>query len=106
MRVVERAREHARTVDQFRSVAAAFEANPSVEWVHGRCTIGTTGIIGPITVLPPAVPIQNDAILTYADVRYLGIKVTAYDKVGATATTTFPDLRIVFTSSEERTAAP
>lgn len=82
------------------------EASPLLERWQGGCYSGSTGILGPIVVLPPAVPIRRTAILTYADVEYRGITVTVYDKVGATATTTFPDVRIVFTSPEERTAAP
>jgi len=82
------------------------EASPVLEEWQGGCYYGSTGILGPIVVLPPAVLTQRTAILTYADVEYRGITVTVYDKVGATATTSFPDLRIVFPSPEERAAAP
>ena len=57
-------------------------------------------------LLPPAVPTPTDAFVTHLDVEFVGITATAYDKAGESATATFPDLRIVFTTGEEVATLP
>ena len=64
------------------------------------------GIGGPWVVMPPAIATQNEAILTYLDVNYAGNKITVWDKMGANAVLNLPDLRVVYTTAEEKLAAP
>lgn len=49
---------------------------------------------------------QLTVFLTSVDVEYEGITVTAYDKIGGSATAIFPDLRIVYSTSEEVVTPP
>jgi hypothetical protein len=55
---------------------------------------------------PPSVPQGIDVFLTYADVEYRDIAVTVYDKVGAKAAVTFPNLKIKYTTWEEKRVSP
>lgn len=55
---------------------------------------------------PPAPDTAIDVFVTYVDVEYAGISVTVYDAAGASATTTFPNLRIVYTTEQEKLNAP
>jgi hypothetical protein len=80
-------------------------ASSNLESWPGGCG-SAEGLIFPVVVLPPAVPVQRTAIVSLIEAEYLGITVTVYDKVGASATTTFPDWHIVFTTVKERSAAP
>ena len=59
-----------------------------------------------LLLLPPAAPATTSVFLTYLDVEFIGISVTVYDKVGANASITFPDLRVVYTTAEEKAVAP
>ena len=54
----------------------------------------------------PAVASPQNVFITYMDVEYGGISVTAYDAAGASVTAHFPNLRLVYSTAEERTAAP
>ncbi len=75
-------------------------------WNGGCYNAPPYWVFGPIVVLPPVVPSKLTAIISYADVRYHGISVTVHDATGASASSSFPDWRIVFTSPEEKAAAP
>jgi hypothetical protein len=46
-------------------------------------------------VYPPAVPVAIEVSLTRMDVEYRGIHATVYDAAGASASTSFPPLRLV-----------
>ncbi len=59
-----------------------------------------------VGVYPPAVATPRNIFITYADIEYKGIRVTVYDAAGSTATATFPDLRLVYQTLEERQATP
>ena len=59
-----------------------------------------------VGVYPPAVASPRNIFITYADIEYKGISVTVYDAAGASATATFPDLRLVYQTAEERQATP
>lgn len=83
------------------------DASPVVEDFAGFCYApGTYQVYGPFRVVPPAVPSPIDAGIHYATVDYYGIKVTVYDKVGATATVTYPTLRVTFKVYPETTPFP
>jgi len=64
------------------------------------------GYLDQYTLQPPAVASPTTAFVTYMEAQFIGVSVTVYDKVGATATTSFPDLRVAYTTSEEATVAP
>jgi hypothetical protein len=59
-----------------------------------------------MNVVPPAVPQTKTIIVTYMDVVYNGMKVTVYDKVGASAVATYPSFHVVYTTSKERDLLP
>jgi hypothetical protein len=81
------------------------QALPIFGWPSG-CGIGLGGYLEWLLLLPPAAPVPTNVFLTYADEEFIGISVTVYDSSGASARTTFPNLRVVFTTSEEKTVAP
>lgn len=83
------------------------EASPVLEDFTGFCYApGTYQIYGPFRVVPPAVPSPRDAGIHYATVDYYGIKMAVYDKVGASATVTYPTLRVIFKVYPEPTPFP
>ena len=57
-------------------------------------------------VYPPAVPSPSDIFITYLDVEYTGITATVYDAAGLSAATSFPNLRLIHATEEERRVAP
>jgi hypothetical protein len=59
-----------------------------------------------LKLLPPATATPTDVFLTFVEVEYLGITVTVFDKVGESASTTFPDLRVAYSTTLESTIAP
>lgn len=82
-------------------------ASPVLEdWMGGCYSPGTYQIYGPFRVLPPAVPSPRDAGIHYATLDYYGIKMTVYDKVGASASVTHPTLRVTFKVPMETTPFP
>lgn len=80
-------------------------ASANLKWWGGGC-LYPNGFDYPYVVLPPVYPSERAATLTYAEVDYLGIRITVFDKVGASAVLPLPDLRIVFTTIEEKNAMP
>lgn len=54
---------------------------------------------------PAAIPPRN-IFVTYVDVTYIGVSVTVYDGAGDSAGAAFPDLRIIYTTDEERHTKP
>jgi hypothetical protein len=78
------------------------EASPALERLGGYCGGGFTSLQGPMNAVPPAVPQTTIVIVTYMDVVYNGLKITVYDKVGASAVATVPAYHVVFTTPEER----
>jgi len=72
----------------------------------GGCSTSQAMVAGPYFANPPAVPIRKAVVITYVELEFRGVKVTLYDKVGATAVANYPDFRIVFTTPEELTALP
>lgn len=64
------------------------------------------GYLDWITLNPPAVPLTLNVFVTFLDVEFRGTSVIVYDAAGDSATTTYPDLRIVYTTAEEQTIAP
>ena len=72
----------------------------------GGCGSFSDGILFPWIVMPPAAPSDTAAVVSLAEVRYIGVSVTVYDKVGASATTTFPDWHVTFLSREEEETLP
>ncbi len=72
----------------------------------GYCGSGSVGFGGPWMALPPAVPTETEVVLTYLDAEYIGGRVTVWDKVGANAVLQLPNLEIVYTTLEEKNAAP
>ena len=84
-----------------------FDAASNVQIWPGGCSFGgLPGILSTWIVVPPAVPSDTAAVVTLAEVRYFGISVTVYDKVGANATTTFPDWHVTFLSRDEEAVLP
>jgi hypothetical protein len=71
------------------------------EWNGGCYDTPPYWVLGPIVIVPPAVPARLNAIISYADVRFHGISVTVHDATGASASSSFPDWRIVYRSPEE-----
>ncbi len=57
-------------------------------------------------IVPPAVLSTRNLFITYADVEYSAISATVYDGAGASATAKFPKLRLIYTTIDERGAAP
>ena len=55
---------------------------------------------------PPAVVSASNIFITYLDVSYLGVTVTVYDGAGNSTSTVLPDLRIIYTTDEERYTEP
>jgi hypothetical protein len=72
----------------------------------GGCSTSQPIVDGPFYANPPAVPSRTVIVITYVDLEFRGVKVTLYDKVGATAVVHYPDIRIVFTTPEEQVALP
>lgn len=85
------------------SIAGNFD-----HFVHnaGGCISGGGRYIQWLLLSPPAVPTVTNVFLTYLDAEFIGISVTVYDKVGASATTTFPNLRVVYVTIMEKTVSP
>ena len=54
---------------------------------------------------PPTAP-PVEVFITSIEVEFRGISVTVYDAAGASAVATFPPIRLVYTSREEKAAAP
>jgi hypothetical protein len=80
------------------------DASPVLEPWNGGCTsAGAYDVYGPFYVLPPAAPSRREAAISYAQLEYYGIKLTVYDKVGASASVTYPTLRITFKIPMEST---
>lgn len=82
------------------------DLSPTLDNWGGGCSSSQALVSGPFTVVPPAVPSPKTVAITYVDLEFRGVTVTLYDKVGATAVASYPDLRIVFTTAEERIALP
>jgi hypothetical protein len=82
------------------------DLSPTLDNWGGGCGPSQALVSGPFTVVPPAVPSPKTVGITYVDLEFRGVTVTLYDKVGATAIASYPDIRIVFTTPEERTALP
>jgi hypothetical protein len=82
------------------------DASPVLEQWPGGCGGGDYNVQGPMNVVPPAVPQTKTIIVTYMDVVYNGMKVTVYDKVGASAVATYPSFHVVYTTSKERDLLP
>ena len=57
-------------------------------------------------IYPPAASPPIEVSVTYLDVEYRGISATVYDASGVTATTRWPNLRLIYTTEKERTVAP
>ncbi len=72
---------------------------------NGGCG-GGYEVYGPFYVLPPAVPSQRVASISYIQLEYYGIKVTVYDKVGASASATYPTLKLTLKIPDEPTPLP
>ena len=80
------------------------DASPVLERWNGGCTsAGSYDVYGPFYVLPPAAPSRREAGISYAQFEYYGITMTVYDKVGASASVTYPTLRIAFKVPMEST---
>ncbi len=69
------------------------------------CTCGPVSLEH-FGVYPPAVPSPEDILITYVEFEFRGISITAYDAGALSATTTFPDLRLIYAMTEEQNAAP
>lgn len=80
--------------------------SPTLDDWGGGCGSTNGMVAGPYTLIPPAVPSPKTVAITYVDQTFHGVKVTLYDKVGATAVATYPDIRLVLTTSREQTASP
>lgn len=78
----------------------------NVRQMGGGCGEFSAGVLYPWIVMPPVTPSDTIAVVSFVDVHYQGISVTVYDKVGASATTTFPDVHLRFTTQEEKTVLP
>ena len=83
-----------------------FGAASNVQLLPGGCGSFNDGIMYPWVVIPPAAPSDTAAVVSLAEVHYIGVSVTVYDKVGASATTTFPDWHVTFLSREEEETLP
>ena len=57
-------------------------------------------------IYPPAVPTAYDVSVTYLDVEYRGLRAVVYDAAGASATASFPNLRVIYMTNGERLAPP
>jgi hypothetical protein len=55
-------------------------------------------------VYPPAVPVAIEVSLTRMEVEYRGIHATVYDAAGASASTSFPPLRLLYAAPVEPNA--
>ena len=55
---------------------------------------------------PPVMEPAINIFITYIDVSYVGVCVTAYDVAGDSTMATFPDLRMIYTTDEERYTQP
>lgn len=82
-----------------------YEALPMFGRPSG-CATGPPGWLDWFVLLPPAASEPTDVFLTYIDQEFIGVTVTVYDSSGASAKATFPNLRVVFTTSEEKSVAP
>jgi hypothetical protein len=82
------------------------QLSPTLDNWPGGCGSGLGMVAGPYNVIPPAVPSPKTVAITYVDLEFMGVTVTLYDKVGATAVAHYPDIRIVLTTSKEQTALP
>ena len=80
--------------------------SPTLDNWGGGCGSTNGMVAGPYTLIPPAVPSPKTVAITYVDQTFHGVKVTLYDKVGATAVANYPDIRLVLTTSQEQTALP
>lgn len=63
-------------------------------------------MLSTLVVYPPAIAAPRVIFITYVDIEYTGISATVYDSGGLSATTTFPNLRLIYTGDEERRVAP
>lgn len=59
-----------------------------------------------LTISPPAVSSPVNVFVTYLDVEYQGVRATVYDVSGEFTSRTLPDIRVVYTTPEERTVEP
>ncbi|HET9940688.1 MAG TPA: hypothetical protein VFR25_06275 [Candidatus Eisenbacteria bacterium] len=80
--------------------------SPNVDPWPGGCGTSQEMVRGPMVILPPVVPTPTRAAVTYMDLDYQGVKLTVYDKVGATAVATYPDIHYVYVTPEEEQALP
>lgn len=81
------------------------DASPVLERWNGGCG-GDYAVIGPFYVNPPAVPVRREASVSYLVLEYYGVKVTVYDVVGASASATYPTLRLTLKVPTEPTPLP
>ncbi|HET9940687.1 MAG TPA: hypothetical protein VFR25_06270 [Candidatus Eisenbacteria bacterium] len=77
-------------------------ASPVLEDLGGYCGGNFHYVQGPMRAVPPGVPQVTTIVVTYMDVVYNGLKITVYDKVGASAVATVPAFHVVFVTPEER----
>ncbi|HTK68207.1 MAG TPA: hypothetical protein VL857_00265, partial [Candidatus Eisenbacteria bacterium] len=82
------------------------DLSPTLDNWPGGCGSSIGTVAGPYNLIPPAVPSPKTVAITYVDLEFQGVKVTLYDKVGATAVANYPDIRIVMTTSKEQIALP
>jgi hypothetical protein len=66
----------------------------------------TSSALFQFVINPPASDTAKVVFVTYLDVEYAGINATVYDAAGATGTATFPNVRIIYTTAEEKLSAP
>jgi len=80
-------------------------ANPSlgpIQW--SSCIFANS--VDFLAILPPAVPSPVNVFITYLDVEFRGIRATVYDAAGETAARRFANVRMIYTTPEERSVAP
>jgi hypothetical protein len=70
------------------------------------CASGPPSWLDWYYLLPPAAPAPTSIFLTFIDLEFIGVSVTIYDAAGESATTTFPNLRMNRTTTEETATAP
>ncbi len=80
-------------------------ASPVLARWNGGCG-GDYEVYGPFYVLPPAVPVRRVASISYAELEFHGVKVTVYDKVGASASAAYPMLKLTLKVPDEPTPLP
>jgi hypothetical protein len=81
------------------------DTSPVLERWNGGCG-GGYEVYGPFYVLPPAVPDRREASVSYAQMEYYGVKVTVYDTAGASASASYPTLRVTLKVPQEPTPLP